>query len=93
MIVFDRAAFDAATAGDRELQREVLALFRGQVAGWRVAFAGEDWRTAVHTLKGSARGIGLPALAQACAAAEEAGAEGLAGVEQELARALAALDQ
>ncbi len=73
MLVLDRAHFDHMTGGDRTLQIEVLELFRGQVANWRAHLAsGEGWREAAHTLKGSARGIGLNALAAACEAAETA---------------------
>ena len=69
---FDRAHFDHMTGGDRALQLEVLGLFRMQVEGWTAAFAIEGWRSALHTMKGSARGIGLNALAAACEGAERA---------------------
>ncbi len=71
-MVLDRAHFDHMTGGDRALQAEVVALFLGQASDLRAACDGQDWRAAVHTLKGSARGIGLVALADACAAAEQA---------------------
>jgi hypothetical protein len=98
MTVLDRAHFDHMTGADRALQLEVLDLFRGQVEGWTTAFdAGPGWRDAVHTLKGSARGIGLTALASACEAAERGSdAESAAGILQvraALAEALAALEQ
>ena len=71
MLVLDRAHFDHMTGADRALQIEVLGLFQQQVANWRARLlGGDDWREAAHTLKGSARGIGLNALAQACEAAE-----------------------
>jgi HPt (histidine-containing phosphotransfer) domain-containing protein len=97
-LVLDRAHFDHMTGADRALQREVLGLFRMQVEGWTGAFAsGEGWREAVHTMKGSARGIGFTALAAACEAAEHVGeAEreaALAKVGQALAMALAELEQ
>jgi HPt (histidine-containing phosphotransfer) domain-containing protein len=49
----------------------------------------------VHTLKGSARGIGLNVLAAACEAAETAedAETGLAGVRVALSEALGALEQ
>ena len=72
MLVLDRAHFDHMTGGDRALQTEVLGLFQQQVASWRARLDGADWRAAVHMLKGSARGIGLNALAAACEAAEAA---------------------
>lgn len=94
MLVLDRAHFQHMTGQDAGLQREVAELFRRQVAGWEAALAGgQDWRAAVHTLKGSARGIGLLRLAAACEAAEAEGEAGLAGVQAALSEALAALDQ
>lgn len=93
MTILDRAHFDAMTAGDRALQLEVIALFRGQMETWRGACAQADgWREAVHTMKGSARGIGLNALAAACEAAEQ-DASALGRISDALAEALAALDQ
>jgi HPt (histidine-containing phosphotransfer) domain-containing protein len=93
MLVLDRAHFDHMTGGDFALQREVAGLFRGQVAGWEASLAAGDWRTSVHTLKGSARGIGLAKLAAACEAAEAGGEAGLPAVRAALTEALAALDQ
>ncbi len=92
--VFDRAHFEHMTGGERALQLEIVALFREQASGWVQGLAGVDWRARVHTIKGSARGIGLVALALACEAAEEAGGEdALAFVHAELAEAMAALEQ
>lgn len=98
MSVLDRAHFDHMTGADRALQAEIVALFRSQAEGWVLASAdAESWRMAVHTLKGSARGIGLVALAAACEAAEAAPeAQRLAaldGVRRALKEAQAALDQ
>lgn len=98
MQVLDRAHFDHMTGGDRALQLEVLGLFRMQVDGWTSAFeAGADWRAAVHTMKGSARGIGLHALAAGCEAAEAAPdgdcTAALAQVRAALDEALAVLEQ
>ncbi len=98
MQVLDRAHFDHMTGADRALQLEVLGLFRTQVEGWTVSIgAGAGWREAVHTLKGSARGIGLNALAAACESAESASeaesAAALARVRGALAEAVAALEQ
>jgi HPt (histidine-containing phosphotransfer) domain-containing protein len=100
-LVFDRAHYANMTGDDHALQLEIIGLFRGQVAAWLGVLApqapGEDWRAAVHTLKGSARGIGLWALAEACetaeAATERAGiAEALTQLRVSLAAALEALD-
>lgn len=98
MLVLDRAHFDHMTGADRALQLEVLGLFRMQVDSWRAAFAGgEAWREAVHTMKGSARGIGLSVLAAACEEAENAPdaarEAALARVQAALAEALATLEQ
>jgi HPt (histidine-containing phosphotransfer) domain-containing protein len=74
---FDTAHFAHMTGDDRALQLEILALFRGQVGAWETLLRpdapGASWRDAAHTLKGSARGIGLWALAEACETAEAAG--------------------
>ncbi|MEQ1709487.1 MAG: Hpt domain-containing protein [Terricaulis sp.] len=96
--VLDRAHFDHMTGADRALQREVLELFRAQVSGWTSAIASPlEWRHAVHTLKGSARGIGFHELAAACeateAAADGARAERLGALGAALGKALTALDQ
>lgn len=98
MQVFDQAHFDHMTGGDRSLQREVVDLFRAQIEGWNAAMsAGQGWRDAVHTLKGSARGIGLSALAAACEVAESAPevevAAAINGVRAALAEALVSLEQ
>ncbi|PZO52907.1 MAG: Hpt domain-containing protein [Alphaproteobacteria bacterium] len=98
MLVLDRAHFDHMTGADRALQVEVLGLFRMQVEAWVAALGqGAGWRDAVHTMKGSARGIGLNRLADACEAAESApdaeSAAALARVRAALDEALAALEQ
>ncbi len=96
MLILDRVHFDHMTGADRALQLEVFQLFRLQVDGWSAAMADpKGWREAVHTLKGSARGIGLSALAAACEAAETAedSEVGLAGVRAALHEALGALEQ
>lgn len=92
MQVFDRAHFEIMTGGDAALQREVIALFRGQVEDWSTVWASESWREAVHTIKGSARGLGLHALAAACEAAEQR-PRAREEVAAALADAVAALDQ
>lgn len=96
--VLDQAHFDMMTGADRALQLEIAGLFRSQVDGWSSALvAGPGWRDAVHTMKGSARGIGLTHLATLCETAERApDAEALAHLAQvkdALNTALAALDQ
>jgi HPt (histidine-containing phosphotransfer) domain-containing protein len=91
MTVFDRAHFNHMTGGDLGLQDEVIGLFRKQADAWREMLGGAEWRDVVHTMKGSARGIGLDRLAAACETAETSKA--LAPVRTALAEALAALDQ
>jgi HPt (histidine-containing phosphotransfer) domain-containing protein len=94
MIVFDRAHFDAMTGADPALQAEVIALFQDQVQAWESALDDEQkWRDAAHTIKGSARGMGLWALAAACERAEGAteSAAPRAGLRLALGEALAAL--
>jgi len=92
----DFAYLEAYAGGDQQVVDEVLALFREQAALWvrllDPSSGDGGWRDAVHTLKGSARGIGAVALAEACAAAEVAGAvsaTALDGVRDALNAALA----
>jgi len=72
----DFAYLEAYAGGDLGVVEEVLALFREQAEMWLrlldPAAPGQGWRDAVHTLKGSARGIGATALGVACEAAEQA---------------------
>jgi HPt (histidine-containing phosphotransfer) domain-containing protein len=74
----DFGHLETYAGGDMALVEEVLELFREQAAMWVRLLdphaAAEAWRDAAHTLKGSARGIGAFALADACEAAELAGA-------------------
>lgn len=89
--MLDQSHFTMMTGGDSALQSEVAALFRGQVEAWRAALTAEDaggeWREAAHKLKGSARGIGFWALAEACETAEAA-APGEAAAHLSAVRAL-----
>lgn len=72
----DFAHLAAYTAGDRALEDEVFSLFREQTQMWlrllTVEAALDDWNSAAHSLKGSARGIGAFRLAECCEAAERA---------------------
>lgn len=62
------------TLGNRDLEHEVLQLFRVQsriyVDRLRAAPDRESWTVAAHTIKGSARGIGAWAVARAAETAE-----------------------
>jgi HPt (histidine-containing phosphotransfer) domain-containing protein len=67
------------TLGDRALERDVLVLFERQIGLLmeRIEFAAAPVAAAAaHTLKGSARGIGAVALAQAAAEVETAAMAG-----------------
>lgn len=90
MTVLDRAHFEHMTGDDPALQAEIVGLFQGQVEAWTTGLAAESWGEAVHKLKGSARGIGLDALASACEAAERASPQ---DVSAALACVRAALDE
>ena len=83
------------TLGDRALEREVLGLFERQIGLLmeRIeAAAPPVAAAAAHTLKGSARGIGAFALAQAAGSVEEAAAAGdAAGREEGVVRLRAAV--
>jgi HPt (histidine-containing phosphotransfer) domain-containing protein len=62
--------------GDRAIIREVLALFSDQARTVLPQLdpqgSADQWRSAAHSLKGSALGIGAGALAEACGVAEQA---------------------
>ena len=70
-IEIDRLAQN--TAGNRKLERELLALFRAQTGTYLAAFEtaedDERWHLAAHTLKGAAQAVGAMRIA---ALAEEA---------------------
>jgi HPt (histidine-containing phosphotransfer) domain-containing protein len=74
--VIDRAHLDRMTGGDASLAVEVLDLFCEQVSMWQRLIDPdsrmEDWLVGIHTVKGSARGIGAWDLAEVCNGAEEA---------------------
>jgi HPt (histidine-containing phosphotransfer) domain-containing protein len=85
---------EAYAAGDRQVVSEVLGLFRAQAETWRVRLAepGADWRDLVHTIKGSARGIGATALAEVCERAEHGDPALAPQVQAALAEADAAVE-
>jgi len=73
------------------LQREVARLFCDQLPQWRASLTDASrWRDGAHAIKGSARGIGLPALAEACEFAE---AVPESARESACERVLSALDE
>jgi HPt (histidine-containing phosphotransfer) domain-containing protein len=82
----DFAYLEGFAAGDAVMVEEVLLLFREQADLWRGMLepGQEGWRDAVHTIKGSGRGIGANALGQACEAAERLGESALPDVHAAL---------
>lgn len=89
----DFAYLEGFMAGDRQVVAEVLTLFRQQAQVWAGSLDADDpaWRDVVHTIKGSARGIGANALGDACARAEMAGEGDLPAVRAALETAVAAI--
>lgn len=63
------------TAGDRKLERELLALFRAQTSAYLSALENapddERWHDAAHTLKGAAQAVGAMRIAALAEEAEE----------------------
>lgn len=104
---FDLNHFQAMTGEDPALQAELAALFKAQAKLWErllvVDAPAPTWRDAAHTLKGSARGLGLWRLAEACSGVEAAARSGLregpkvhralARARKELRAALEALER
>ncbi len=73
-LAVDYAHLDVQAAGDKAVMREVLGLFitHGEqvLAELENAQDAKTWKLWTHTLKGSARGIGAFAVADAAAEAE-----------------------
>lgn len=90
---FDFGYLETFTAGDRQVIAEVLALFLGQAEAWAAQLddPGEGWRDLVHTMKGSARGIGATALGDICDRAERGDPSQAPEVRAALADAVAAI--
>lgn len=82
------------TMGNRDLERELLRLFRtqlrAQVTGVAHARDAQSWRFSTHTLKGVARSIGARAVAGTAEQLEQLGHDGNRGVYRRLMMALAA---
>ena len=104
--IFDRDHFAMMTTGDAELQVEIVAIFKVQAQLWSRLLIPDAptsvWADAAHTVKGSAKGLGLWRLADACEQAETLGRAGavegamvktaLTRVQQALHEALAAME-
>lgn len=75
----DLAHLRRFTAGNRDLEVEVLGLFAAQapvtLKAMQLASSEKTWREAAHTLKGSAYAVGAHAIAEAATEAELARAE------------------
>ena len=86
----DFAYLESFMAGDRQVIAEVLNLFLDQARGWSAGLdAGNPgWRDLVHTIKGSARGIGATALGDICARVEADGEAYLTEVQAALSGAV-----
>jgi HPt (histidine-containing phosphotransfer) domain-containing protein len=98
LAILDRDHLSTMTGGDGALQLELFGLFGSQAALWQRLFTVDapmnTWRDAAHACKGSAKGLGLWRLAEACTLAEQLGREGLIegpDVEQALAAVRAEL--
>lgn len=91
--VLDRDHLEQYTAGDAALETELFGLLSDQIDAcvglMKAARSDEEWRTAIHTLKGAARGVGAMELGEACARAEAfyLDAEALQAVETAAGRA------
>jgi HPt (histidine-containing phosphotransfer) domain-containing protein len=81
-------------AGDMTVITEVLELFRQQAEGWLADLdaPGDGWRDLVHTIKGSAKGIGANALGEAADRAERGDPSMAPDVRAALVDALAAIE-
>jgi HPt (histidine-containing phosphotransfer) domain-containing protein len=88
------------TMGNRELERELLRLFRTQIRVQVTGVAqardapdpdGQAWRFATHTLKGVARSIGAWAIADTAEKLEQLGRDGDRGDRGDYGRLMAAL--
>lgn len=98
-LAFDVEHFRSMTGEDAALQAELVEMFAAQAALWRRLLVVDapvpTWRDAAHTLKGSARGLGLWRLAEACAEAEtmaRTGEKDGPKIAQALARVRGALE-
>jgi HPt (histidine-containing phosphotransfer) domain-containing protein len=89
--VVDFDYLEGFAAGDKIVVLEVLSLFRQQAEAWAKGLDPADpgWRDVVHTIKGSARGVGANPLGDVCAKAEAQGESGIPAVKAALDAAVA----
>jgi HPt (histidine-containing phosphotransfer) domain-containing protein len=91
--VVDFAYLEGYAGGDALVVAEVLALFQEQAVGWLSTLDEPDgWRDRVHTIKGSARGIGANALGDVADVAEQGDAAMAPQVRAALIEALADIE-
>lgn len=92
--IFDREHLNQYTGGELALERELVTLFLGHFAPVRTqleqASSAKDWKFAAHSLKGSARSIGAPQIANI---AEQLEIMGFDAAETSKKQMLDALDQ
>lgn len=92
--IFDREHLNQYTGGEPALERELVTLFLGHFAPVRTqleqANSAKDWKFAAHSLKGSARSIGAPQIANI---AEQLEIMGFDAAERSKKQILDALDQ
>lgn len=78
--VLDLGHLARYTMGNRELEQELLRLFRAQIRAQVTAVEqardAQDWRFATHTLKGVARSIGAREIADTAEKLEQLGFDG-----------------
>lgn len=95
--IFDREHLRQYTSGAAALERELIGLFLAQFAPMRAQLdagaSAQDWRYASHSLKGAARSIGAPQIADLAERLESFGpgeaAKGRSEVLAELDEAMA----
>jgi HPt (histidine-containing phosphotransfer) domain-containing protein len=81
-------------AGETTVVRDVLQLFLEQAKSWEIGLAAPDdgWPDLVHTIKGTARGIGARTLGDLAEQAERDGPSAGEAVRRELAAAVAEVE-
>lgn len=79
-VPLDHSHLSRYTLSDRSLELEILRLFLAQIPltieSLKFASMDEDWVVAAHTLKGSARAVGVNRLAELGLEAEQLGGIG-----------------
>ncbi len=74
-LLIDLVHLSKYTLGNRDLESELLSLFRCQTNVYlermSASSSPKDWKDAAHSLKGSARGVGAWAVADHAEAAEQ----------------------